>query len=120
MEQLHAALDSAVDGLPSTQREVIRGRYWQGKSLRNLSEELGVSIEGIRRREKAALSELRKPRVANSLSEFLDDRTDFYRGGLRQFKTSHTSSVENAVLHRESLVKKWYADNGMPRSPDFR
>ena len=120
MEQLHAALDSAVDRLPSTQREVIRGRYWQGKSLRNLSEELGVSIEGIRRREKAALSELRKPRVANSLSEFLDDRTDFYRGGLRQFKTSHTSSVENAVLHRESLVKKWYADNGIPGSPDFR
>ena len=120
MEQLHAALDSAVDGLPSTQREVIRGRYWQGKSLRNLSEELGVSIEGIRRREKAALSELRKPRVANSLSEFLDDRTDFYRGGLRQFKTSHTSSVETAVLHRESLVKKWYADNGIPGSPDFR
>ena len=120
IEQLHTALARAVDGLPTAQREVIQGRYWQEKSLRNLSEELGVSIEAIRRREKAALSELRKPRVANSLSEFLDDRTDFYRGGLRQFKTSHTSSVENAVLHRESLVKKWYADNGMPRSPDFR
>lgn len=111
-EQLHDALENAIDTLPSSQADVLRGRYWQEKGLRTIAEELGISTESVRRRENTALSALRKSSAATSLSEFLEDRTDYYHcSGLRRFKERGSSSVEHTIIKREALEKRWHEIN---------
>lgn len=106
--QLHTALDEAMDKLPDPQASVLRERYWSGTRLQALAEDHGVSIEEIRRREQRGLQNLRRSSSARKLTAFLDENTNFWGPtGARQFQHSGTSSVEYAVMRRESLAKQW-------------
>lgn len=107
-EQLHTVLDEAMDKLPNPQASVLRERYWSGTRLQTLAESHGVSVEEIRRRERRGLQNLRRSSSARKLAAFLDENTNFWGNtGNRQFQRSGTSSVEYAVLRRESLTEKW-------------
>lgn len=107
-EQLHTALDEAMDKLPDTQSIVLRERYWRRTRLQTLAEDQGVSVEEIRRRERRGLRNLLHSSSARKLAAFLDENTNFWGNtGVRQFQHSGTSSVEHAVMRRESLTKQW-------------
>ena len=106
-EQLHGALEHALELLPDVQAGIIREHYWGGRTLKALSEAHQVSINAIWAREQAALNKIRRSPDAKNLYQFIEDNTDYYRGvSLRQFRNSGDSSVERAVIKREELRTK--------------
>ena len=48
----------AIDGLNNLDREIIRGQFFRGESLRAISEQLGISYDKARDRFHSALAEL--------------------------------------------------------------
>mgnify|MGYP000139200762 CR=1 FL=1 len=98
-EELHTALEKALEGLPEAEGDALRRRYFTGQTLAQAAQEAGVSIERVRQRENHGLRALRHPRVTRSLREFI---TPYYlHVGVSRFNTSGTSSVEEIVLIRE-------------------
>ena len=97
LEQLHAALEAALNRLPRKAAEVIREHYFNGRSL----QELGPQAPRLK---IAAMRRLRNPVIIADLKGFIEERTPYYkRVGISSFISTHTSTVENAVLAREEL-----------------
>ncbi len=67
-EQLHAALERALDTLEVDEEAVIRARYYQGRTL----EEIGPKARTL---ESHALVKLRRPRVRNELEQYIEQCT---------------------------------------------
>lgn len=104
-EELRAVLWGTVDTLPEKQAETIRMRYQQNRTLKQIGEELGCSVEMARTHERKALRELRKPSRAKKLKPFFPeaDRQRIYSRaisgtGLTSFEHSWTSATERAAL----------------------
>ena len=104
-EELRAVLWGTVDTLPEKQAETIRMRYQQSRTLKQIGEELGCSVEMARTHERKALRELRKPSRAKKLKPFFPeaDRHRIYSRaisgtGLTSFERSWTSATERAAM----------------------
>lgn len=104
-EELRAVLCGTVDTLPEKQAAAIRMRYQQSRTLKQIGEELGCSVEMARTHERKALRELRKPSRAKKLKPFFPeaDRQRIYSRaisgtGLTSFEHSWTSATERAAL----------------------
>ncbi len=111
-EQLHNALEGALSSLPAAQADTLRSRYWEGKELRYIAQEIGVSTQAVEERERQALRAIRRSSHARDLYKYLDDQTDFYRKiSVDRCRTEHTSSVEEIVLWRESMLEQWEKGN---------
>lgn len=63
-QRLHAALEKAMATLTEAEREVLRARYCQLRTLEEIAAERGISREQVRQTEAKALRTLRHP--ANS------------------------------------------------------
>lgn len=105
-EELRAVLWGTVDTLPEKQAETIRMRYQQSRTLKQIGEELGCSVEMARTHERKALRELRKPSRAKKLKPFFPeaDRQRIYSRaisgtGVQRFEHSWTSATERAALN---------------------
>ncbi len=108
-EQLHDALECAIDTLPEAQAKALRGRYWDDLQYSELAEACGVSPEQARKDVYAGIRALKSPVLRHELEQFLEDRTDYYRGsGLQSFRNKGSSSVERVVAQRESLKYTWH------------
>lgn len=57
-EQLHAALEEALDTLTEREAQIIRARYFEGKTTATLGSEMGVNKSRIQQIERAALHKL--------------------------------------------------------------
>lgn len=106
-EELRAVLWGTVDTLPEKQAETIRMRYRQSRTLKQIGEELGCSVEMARTHERKALRELRKPSRAKKLKPFFPeaDRQRIYSRaisgtGLTSFEHSWTSATEREALKK--------------------
>ena len=107
-EELHDALDCAINALPPAQAEVIRAQFWRGKTLSEIAENSGEKRANIYSRRTKALRAIERSKYAAELREYLDENTDYYRGvSARAFRTSNTSPVERAVIKREMLTYQW-------------
>lgn len=63
-EQLHAALEEALHKLTEREQAVIRGKYYAGKTVRQISEEQGLTIGQVNTAKTSAFSRLRRnPRL---------------------------------------------------------
>ena len=63
-EQLHAALEEALYKLTEREQAVIRGNFYDGKSVRQISEEQGLTIGQANTAKASAFSKLRRnPRL---------------------------------------------------------
>lgn len=63
-EQLHAALEEALHKLTEREQAVIRGKYYAGKTVRQISEEQGLTIGQVNTAKTSAFSKLRRnPRL---------------------------------------------------------
>ena len=111
IEQLHNALDAALDGLSPKRADVIRAMYWQGKTNTQIAAERGVSVQNIGSTARRGIDDLRRSSAARSLQQFLDERTDFYSGTGRCSFEANGSSVERAVIRREGLLRRWEKEN---------
>ena len=97
VEQLHAALEAALERLSPREAEVIRERYFHGRTLR----ELGPNAQSL---TDSAMRRLRHPVISAGLRKFIEERTPYYlHVGARTFNTTRTSATEKAVLAREAL-----------------
>lgn len=93
-EQLHGALETALNQIDAQDAGVIRGLYYDSKGMTQLAEEMSITPERVRQRRNKGMRTLRHNRAA--LRQFLDDATPSRMGGLRP--------TEAAVLYREDLA----------------
>lgn len=97
--ELRAALETAIDQLPERQAAIIRGRFFFGKTLKEMAEKENVSANSVRQQQQKGLDTLRRNKHRNGLNYFLDSRTQFYTK--TNFKISQTSPVEKIVIDRD-------------------
>lgn len=104
--QLHNALEQGIQTLSDEQQAVIRERFYNSNTYVGTSDRLGLSVEGVRQRERYALRNLRTYNAKTKrLDSFRDDIIDTAYGGVGvgTFKNRQASSVESTVerLERE-------------------
>ena len=97
IEQLHAALDEALNRLPQEQSRAIRRRFYEGLTFAKAAELSRTTPDTVRKREAASMQQLRRKESAH-LRAFLDERTPFY-------SVHGVHGVERLVVKRERLVK---------------
>jgi len=120
LQQLHDALDMALDAIPPQCGEVVRARYFDGQSLDDVAQEKNLSAERVRQLEKKGIRLLQEPEHACHLRPFYE--FDFYCGtGWQAFKNKGMSVQEQYLvimeqrekrsirLRREVLERKWKA-----------
>lgn len=97
-EELRAAIWRMVDDLPGEQPAVIRSRYQQGMTLREIGENMGVSYRRVNDIEKKAMRELRKQgyRLRAFLPEVMEGMA--YHGSVASFDRTWTSSTERVAM----------------------
>ena len=87
------------------QYQVIRGYYKYGMTLRQIAEQLGISIEQARQFKEAGLRQLRQYKATKNLQENLEIVTGaVYRTGFVRFR-QQGSTVENIAIRRYELDK---------------
>ena len=105
LEELRQSLDKAVAALGPKYSETIYRRYVREETLKQISEDAGVTPEMVRQWER---SRYHKLRGNSDLRRFLDDCTNFYaRVGKKSFNTTRTSAVELIAIKREALEQRF-------------
>ncbi len=103
-EELHSALEKAIDILSEQEARAIRAEYYEGQKQKETAEELGVSISRVSQLRKDGIRHLRQSSAKKQLEIFLGEQVSYYKGnGLGRYIQTMTSGVERAVLHREYL-----------------
>lgn len=104
-QQLHDALEAALDDIPEQYSEVLRQRHYDGLSLAEIGESRGVSAEYVRRLEYKAIRYMHRPSIACHLRPFCD--FDFYCGaGLSAFQHTGMSIQERYLVIEEERKEK--------------
>lgn len=103
-EQLHAALEKALNMLDAEAAATIRQRFYEGLTLRSIAERSGRTEGHVYRVQNRALSQMYRNARRCGLEEFLDVHTNYFRRAGRQ----RSSPVEAEVLRREWLRKRYY------------
>lgn len=102
-QQLRSALDEAMGKLTGRMEETLRRYYYDGLTLTQAAETMGCSMQYCQQQKNAGLRKLRRDR---RLEQFIDDRTDWIRpSGVRRFRETGMSSVEEIVLWRERMLE---------------
>lgn len=108
LHQLRRTLDKAMNELPSQQEMILRAHYYDELPRDEIAKELMCTQSNVGQQEQAALSALYKARFQNGLNEYLEQNTNYtLQIGIRRFKSTGTSAVEEIVLQRERLVEEW-------------
>lgn len=102
-EQLKAELWKAVDELPADNAEVIRRKYQDGQTSKQISEALGVSITTVSNRHGRACDLIRKSARAPWIQELYDsmpiwEKQSPYSGSLMSWKRSGYSRPERLAI----------------------
>ena len=110
--QLHSALDDALALLDERQAVVLRGRFYEGRTLESLAVQLGISRERVRQTESKALRSMRFPRIQRKL--------EAYRGNILSGSVYHGTcftawkergSIEERIAERiEAHTERYTAD----------
>lgn len=108
LQQLHEALESAMESLTTRQQGIIRDRYFGDMSRETIARKSGCSVTTVGTTEKNALQKLYSERERNGLQKYLDEGTNFYKKvGVTRFASTWTSAVEHTVVKRDELAIKW-------------
>lgn len=98
-EQLKAVLWPLVDTLPENQGEILRKRYKEHKTVR----EMGDNPEQIRKIETKAIRNLRKPKFREVLLPFFASNASYSLGisgtSVCRFSQTWTSATERAAIY---------------------
>ena len=109
-EQLHAALEEALHKLTEREQAVIRGKYYAGKTVRQISEEQGLTIGQVNTAKTSAFSKLRRnPRLMRWREETIQRRawhgtgfSAWYAGGSVEERTVEYLESRGAYIMEES------------------
>ena len=100
-QSMKEELWAAVDNLPGELPEVIRGRYQDNRTLKEMGEAKGVSIERIRQQERTALQKLKLPKASRKYKPYYEQYMQgsrFRHTTLAEFRYTWTSQTERAAL----------------------
>lgn len=100
-DQLKAAVWPLVDALQGRQAEVIRAKFQEGKSLKEIGQQIGATPERARQHQNQALRELRRSGRVKKLQPFMEEyiSTHAFRGcGAGTYGRTWTSATERTVL----------------------
>ena len=106
--QLHQVLEDCLNHLEKRQERVIRGRYYEGKTLENISHEVSCSRSYVATLESKALRALRRGRALRQLEPFHDQIISCFawRGtGYASWKNTGLSSVERSVEKVDRIIR---------------
>lgn len=91
-----------------TQGLVVVSYYRQGKTLAQIGQELGISIERVRQLKAAGLRQLRRGKALNEIRMKCEViQADIYNTGFNSFKYKGSSSVENIVIRLGELEERY-------------
>lgn len=93
--ELAAILWAEVDKLEERQRRIIRAKYKEGRTLADVSKEMGVTPAAVSKRAQAALDNLRE---SLKLQDYLEIRSLYKGTGLETYKHTQTSAPEYIAL----------------------
>ena len=96
-EQLKNVIWPAVDNLPAIQARVIRLRYQEGKTLKEIGECIGATTGQVRQLEYKALRSMELFRKRNMLLSFISEHA-YRHNSVSEFNRTWTSSTEFAAL----------------------
>lgn len=91
----------AVDRLPGELPEVIRKRYIDGQTLREVGKDLDLKYERVRQMEYKALRGLRQPGPSRKYRRYFEEYISAeccHHVGIKSFQRTWTSEVEREVL----------------------
>lgn len=100
-ERMCRDLLEMVNSLPDQQSEVIKSRYLEGKTLREVGEMQGRSIERVRQIEQNAFRKMRLPQKCKKLRSYHEvylSAAPVRHVGVRQFQRTWESEVEREAL----------------------
>lgn len=122
-EELHAALEEALSQLAAKQADVVRRHYFEGQTLKEISQEDGTTINAARTREQAAFIALRRnPKIQLWRDEIISTRawsgTGFgawdHHGSVEERTVEYLDDWEAKsrawTAEREKLIREHYAD----------
>lgn len=122
-KELHAALEEALGHLAAKQADVVRRHYFEGQTLKEISQEDGTTINAARTREQSAFIALRRnPRIQRWRDEIISTRawsdTGFgaweHRGSVEERTVEYLDDWEAKsrawATEREKLFRDHYAD----------
>ena len=90
-----------VGRLPENQAALLRWRFWEGKTLKETGERMGVSIEAARQLQNKAMRALRLPKRCVRFRAYHEEYlapAAVHHVGVRRFQETWTSEVEREVL----------------------
>lgn len=100
-ERMSRDLLEMVNSLPDQQSEVIKSRYLEGKTLREVGEMQGRSIERVRQIEENAFRKMRLPQKCEKLRAYHEvylSAAPIHHVGVEQFQRTWESEVEREAL----------------------
>lgn len=121
-EELHNALEEALSHLAAKQADVVRRHYFEGQTLKEISQEDGTTLNAARNREQAAFIALRRnPQIQRWRDEIISTRawsgTGFgawnHRGSVEERTVEYLEEKEerfNYYTWRDQMIREHYAD----------
>ena len=108
---LRQQLLDMVGELPPDEAEEIRAAFFDGKSAQERADDIGVTVDEIRRRRARGIDHLRgildRTRKGKQLQRYIDEGTNFsLHVGIQQFRSTHTSSVEALAEIRDRNLRR--------------
>lgn len=95
-EELHNALEEALSHLAAKQADVVRRHYFEGQTLKEISQEDGTTLNAARNREQAAFIALgRNPKLQRWRDEIISTRA---WSGTGFGAWNHRGSVEERTV----------------------
>ena len=99
-EQLRKALEDILNEIPEKYGDVVRMRFFEGKTLGSISQEQNVTRERVRQLEHKGIKEMRRPKNKNRLKPFIE--FDYFGGtGLTAFRQTGMSVQERYLVRKE-------------------
>lgn len=99
-EQLRQALEDVLNEIPEKYGNVVRMRFFEGKTFDSISREQNVTREWVRQLEHKGIKEMRRPKNMNRLKPFIE--FDYFGGtGLTAFRRTGMSVQERYIVQRE-------------------
>jgi RNA polymerase sigma factor (sigma-70 family) len=71
MLELRAVMNERLDALKPKQRQILHARFWEGKTLQQAAEDIGVTRQRAQQLEQEAFAKLRLPQSLRKLRPFM-------------------------------------------------
>lgn len=100
-ELLQELIWPMVDRLPGRQPDVIRKRYQENMTLKEIGEAYGVSLNAVRQSEREGLRGLRRSADSRKLRAFLPEQLEaqaYRHNGVQEFNRTWESSTERVAM----------------------